>query len=59
MGKKCEYQKCMEAITVDEVFEAVSSALSLKQKQADEKLTKIGIVLDNKVSKWSIQRFEP
>lgn len=24
-----------------------------------KKLTKIGIVLDNKVSKWSIQRFEP
>lgn len=24
-----------------------------------KKLTKIGIVLDNKISKWSIQRFEP
>ncbi|MBI5238206.1 MAG: glycosyltransferase family 9 protein [Deltaproteobacteria bacterium] len=32
VGKKCEYQKCMEAITVDEVFTAVSSALSLEAK---------------------------
>lgn len=32
VGKKCEYQKCMEAFTIDEVFEAVSSALSLEAK---------------------------
>ncbi len=31
-GKGCEYQKCMEAITVDEVFAAVSTALSAGAK---------------------------
>lgn len=31
VSKKCSYQRCMEAITVDEVFEAVLDAAALKK----------------------------
>ncbi|MEK7679551.1 MAG: glycosyltransferase family 9 protein [Deltaproteobacteria bacterium] len=42
VGKKCEYQKCMEAFTVDEVFEAVSSAINELPRPAPLSNTEAG-----------------